>query len=461
MDRACRFGSVLIFLNLALAAAMPVLAQEKNPVPTATAVLSPAGLPIVKLSLRGIPITAEVANEGAARTTGLRLRKSLGKNEGMLFVFAVPQPLSFWMKDTTLPLSIAFLDEKGTILSLDEMEPLSETPHSPKGLAQFALEMNKGWFTANGAKPGDRIDGVLDAPPDREADEKPPYALDAFQLAWGKAQLQQMLKDRPAMAPYVKEGDDLWDWTVRQFAGQYLKEGVEWDPGNPGGDFDSTAVGPNPSKGRKAFIQISPNYAIKTFHTGKPKTGPVLWWEAALEFCNLQNRYLFDSIDADARAGRIGRTDDAFEYMAVEDIVTNRNAYRFFYNVWVPNCRKLSLKPMDEDFAGRFGSTVGAGWDREDFARAFKNILKPEPDPGSTDYQKFIVKDFLNHYHWYLSLYDKYAPDVFTKKGLPIPPAGPSEEVEKKFLDQIAPVVPTHTVSAEDRKAMDELPPPP
>jgi hypothetical protein len=413
------------------------------------------------MEFKGVTLTAEVADEEAARETGLKFRKSLGHNEGMLFVFADSQPRNFWMKDTPIPLSIAFLDGQGAILNLEEMEPNTETFHSSTGPAQYALEMNKGWFTAHGAQPGDRIPGVLDAPPDREAAQKPPYSLDAFQLAWGKSQVKQMLKDRPEMASYVREGDDLWNWTVRQFAGEYIKGGVQWDSSNPSGDWDSIADGANPTKGKKACIQVSPNHASKTLNAGKLKTGPILWWEMAQELGNLRNRPIFDAINSDAKAGRFGRTDYAFECMAVEDIVTNHYGHEFFYDVWSPNCQKLSLKPMDQDFTDHMGPSVGDGWSREDFVKAFQDVPKPNADQGQTDFQKFIAKDLANHYKWYVALYDKYAPDVFTKKGLPIPPDKPSEETEKKFLDEIAPPVPTSTITPKDLKAMDSIPPPP
>lgn len=443
--------------------ALPIFGKAKENTitpPTPDAVLSPAGLPLVSLPFKGVTVTAEVANDNMTRGAGLRFRKGMGKDEGMLFVFPFPQILQFWNKDAPLPFDVAFLDDKGTVLNLGEFEADSEAVLDSKGPAKYALEMNKGWFTGHKVRTGDVIAGVLDAPPDTEAGQKPPFPLNASQMAWGKTQLRQMLKDRPAMAKYVKEGDDLWNWTVRQFAGEYVKGGVQWDPGNPGGDFDSTSDGPNSPKGR-AYIQDTLNYAVKTFHTGEPKTGPVLWWEAAEELCNLQNRYRFDAINAEARAGKIGRTDYAFEMMAEEDIVTERGAYDFFQKVWAPNCEKLSLQPIDSGFEGRFGHAVGAGWSRGDFMGYFKNQIKPDPDPGQTDYQKMVAKDFAQHYKWYVDLYDKYVSGAFTKNGLPLPPAGPSEEVEKKFLDEIAPVTPAPTVSAEDQKAMDSVPPPP
>ena len=405
-----------------------------------------AGLPVVNLSFQGVTISAEVANEDAVREMGLRFRKTLGKNEGMLFVYSDSQPRAFWMKDAPIPLSVAFLDDQGAIVNLDEMKPLTETPHSSKGTAKFVLEMNGGWFTANGVKPGDKITGVLQAPPDKEALENPPYTLDSFQLSWGTAQIRRMLQDRPEMAKYVKEGDDLWNWTMRQYAGEYLKGGVRWDPGSPDGAFDSTAVPAIPSKGQKAYIQNTQGYALKDFHTGEKKTGPVLWWEMMLEFSNLRNRFLFDSIDRDASAGKIGRADFAFEYMAVEDIATNNIAHGLFYGLWLPHCRKLSVPFEDKRSAERFGKVIGRGWDRETFLKTFQAIGKKDGPTNLSDWDRFIAKDFSQHYDWYTNDYDKDITDQFKKKKLPVPDPHPSSKIEKKFLDELAPPSSASTV---------------
>jgi uncharacterized membrane protein (UPF0127 family) len=72
----------------------------------------------------------------------------------MLFIFERPEPLSFWMKNTFIPLSIAFLDTDGRILNIEDMAPQTETTHWSKGPALYALEMRKGWFMERGVKPG-------------------------------------------------------------------------------------------------------------------------------------------------------------------------------------------------------------------------------------------------------------------------------------------------------------------
>ncbi len=119
-----------------------------------------SGLPIVELTVRGSAVRAEVAATAESRATGLMFRREMGRDEGMLFVFPQEEPLSFWMKNTHLPLSIAFLDAKGVILNIEDMEPRTETPHRSKGPARYALEMNQGWFKKRGAGPGDIVGGL-------------------------------------------------------------------------------------------------------------------------------------------------------------------------------------------------------------------------------------------------------------------------------------------------------------
>lgn len=112
-------------------------------------------------------IEAEVAATLPERTQGLMHRRSLDRNQGMIFVFPETAIHCFWMKNTPLPLSIAFLDEKGSIVGIDEMAPDTETSHCPPRPARFALEMNAGWFKARGLKPGNTIGGVQRLPQGR------------------------------------------------------------------------------------------------------------------------------------------------------------------------------------------------------------------------------------------------------------------------------------------------------
>jgi len=124
-----------------------------------------AGLISIPLKLNGSTVIAEVANTEASRNQGLMGRASLRKNHGMLFVFAVADRHGFWMKNTLIPLSIAFLDEQGVIVNIRDMSPHSEQIHSADGATKYALEMDRGWFAARGIKPGRRVEGLQFAPP--------------------------------------------------------------------------------------------------------------------------------------------------------------------------------------------------------------------------------------------------------------------------------------------------------
>lgn len=119
-----------------------------------------AGLPTVALTINGHKLTAEVATTPEERAKGLMNRFSLRPDNGMLFVFERPEPLSFWMKNTFIPLSIAFLDAQGRILNIEDMAPQTATTHWSKAPGLYALEMRKGWFAERGIKAGDRVEGV-------------------------------------------------------------------------------------------------------------------------------------------------------------------------------------------------------------------------------------------------------------------------------------------------------------
>lgn len=105
-------------------------------------------------------IQAEVVADFATRAQGLMHRKSLAPNAGMLFIFDDLSIHCMWMKNTLIPLSVAFLDERGTIINIADMEPHSEDSHCAAQPARYALEMNRGWFAARGIKPGARLGGV-------------------------------------------------------------------------------------------------------------------------------------------------------------------------------------------------------------------------------------------------------------------------------------------------------------
>ena len=103
-------------------------------------------------------LTVELATTSAARGRGLMGRAELAEDRGMLFVFPADTEAGFWMKDTSIPLSIAFIAADGTILDVQDMEPFSTELHSPGGLYRYALEVNQGWFGRNGFGAGDRVE---------------------------------------------------------------------------------------------------------------------------------------------------------------------------------------------------------------------------------------------------------------------------------------------------------------
>ncbi len=119
-----------------------------------------SAMPRTELSAGMYRIEAEVAATQENRMTGLMQRRSMPPNQGMLFIFTQPQRHCMWMKNTLLPLSVAFLDDEGHILNVEDMQPQTEDNHCAAKPARFALEMNLGWFRQKGIKPGQTIEGV-------------------------------------------------------------------------------------------------------------------------------------------------------------------------------------------------------------------------------------------------------------------------------------------------------------
>jgi uncharacterized membrane protein (UPF0127 family) len=121
-------------------------------------VACPIDLPVGTVSIRGHLLTVELATTPVARACGLSLRQELPDNQGMLFIFSDLRPRSFWMKDTVIPLSIAYLDATGKITSIQDMVPLQTDKQYPSSQpAAFALEVNQGWFRSHGVEVGDIV----------------------------------------------------------------------------------------------------------------------------------------------------------------------------------------------------------------------------------------------------------------------------------------------------------------
>ena len=123
-----------------------------------------AQLPEIALTIDGHALTAEVAATTETRTQGLMHRRVLPENRGMLFVFRDPGPYAMWMMNTYIPLSVAFLDEAGRIINIEDMQPHTRDSHGAAKAAKYALEMNQGWFAKRKIKPGARVEGLERAP---------------------------------------------------------------------------------------------------------------------------------------------------------------------------------------------------------------------------------------------------------------------------------------------------------
>ncbi|MDO8310438.1 MAG: DUF192 domain-containing protein [Sideroxyarcus sp.] len=126
-----------------------------------------AQLPVLELSAGMHRIEAEVAATAESRQTGMMLRTSMPAHRGMLFVFTDSAKHCMWMRNTLVPLSVAFLDEKGRILNVEDMQPKTEDNHCSAKPARYALEMNLGWFRSRGLGAGFSITGIDKAPAGR------------------------------------------------------------------------------------------------------------------------------------------------------------------------------------------------------------------------------------------------------------------------------------------------------
>ena len=137
---------LLLALCLTASVTGPVLAQPRFPVTT--------------LNIGVHLIQAEMAIRDEERAQGLMFREQLGANEGMVFRFPENRPVCMWMKNTVVPLSVAFIDETGKIINIEDMQPQTQDAHCAKRPARYALEMNQGWFRQKNVKPGAKIDGL-------------------------------------------------------------------------------------------------------------------------------------------------------------------------------------------------------------------------------------------------------------------------------------------------------------
>jgi len=123
-----------------------------------------AEMPIAQIKIANHALSTEVANTQQSRMQGLMHRQSMDQDRGMLFVFPENGYHSMWMVNTNIPLSVAFIDEKGMILNIADMIPHTRTAHGSAGLAKYAIETNLGWFWERGIKAGKYVTGLERVP---------------------------------------------------------------------------------------------------------------------------------------------------------------------------------------------------------------------------------------------------------------------------------------------------------
>ena len=127
----------------------PVTASEASQAPT---------VDITNSEGERVEVEVEIADNDAERQRGLMERTALAENAGMLFVFEREQPLSFWMRNTLIPLSVAYIDSEGRIVDIQDMEPFDETSHPSAEPGQYALEVNQGFFAERGIEVGNEME---------------------------------------------------------------------------------------------------------------------------------------------------------------------------------------------------------------------------------------------------------------------------------------------------------------
>ena len=137
-------------LVLALSLAASTVLAQNAPQPKLDTITLSAGMHNIR---------AEVARTPMQTQTGMMFRREMAQHEGMLFVFDSVERRCFWMKNTLLPLSIAFIADDGRVVSLADMQPQTEESHCSAEPVRFALEMNQGWFAKRGIKPGFKLKG--------------------------------------------------------------------------------------------------------------------------------------------------------------------------------------------------------------------------------------------------------------------------------------------------------------
>ncbi len=286
------------------------------------------------------------------------------------------------------------------------------------------MRRNSIWFKAG-------LLGILLFPFQSCSRHEPPYRLFSENFTWGEYQVEKMLRDRPVMAKYVQKGDKVWNWTVRQFAGEWTKGGIEWDPSDPNPLWDAMYYGADGVN--KALVQVSALSALKHFHFGKPKEGPELWCDLVFELCNLQVIEKYGEIKQLADMGKIGEEEYCFRAYLEEELDTRQEVRHFFMDLWVPNCNRLSLYPWDEFM--KFDHNVGVPvWTSREFMNNYFSIDYSHPVKRNA-----FQEDFCYHHEFYKNQYENQVVPLLKKNKISIPTPMTMPDLKKKLSAELPP----------------------
>ena len=153
-----RWPLIILFTLLVSLVTARCAGEASTPDDNATSSDETSTLTIETSNGQNIEVEVEIADNEAERMKGLMERTELAENAGMLFVFEEEQPRSFWMKNTLIPLSIAYIDAEERIIDTQDMQPLDETVHRSASPAMYALEVNQGFFEERGVEVGDTVE---------------------------------------------------------------------------------------------------------------------------------------------------------------------------------------------------------------------------------------------------------------------------------------------------------------
>ena len=157
-DGGCGAAAWLFSAVLCLLTGLAAPGCDRTPEGAPPSVVVRNGKKVILFPMGGVEVMLEVAADEASRARGLMNRKKLDRDRGMIFIYPEDRVMKFWMKDTYIPLSIAFLKADGTVVNIEKMRPLvKDPPYISRGLCRYAVEMNQGWFEEHGIREGDRI----------------------------------------------------------------------------------------------------------------------------------------------------------------------------------------------------------------------------------------------------------------------------------------------------------------